>query len=273
VSTFFFIVLYITILKRTFNNLSCFYYKQVPNSWLIHYFNFFQNSFYQLFPFSLSIIRKEKQKKKKCFDNHYLVMLNSGHFIHRTHLAQVIQLIVDYTFHRAFHTHSIPTVTINTKKKKSKNILKRVTTYELLVKTSALANVYAFYFIKESVISIQNNKKAIILRSAFGFSCCVVLYKKLINTLCLFSWQESKLINDFLEFKFTKLDERDSSWDSLKPGHYYFTRNQSTIVAFSIPAKYQKGNGFTIMAGLCFLLLIHKFFFLGNHTNRNQYIF
>jgi len=81
--------------------------------------------------------------------------------------------------------------------------------------------------------------------------------------------EESRVIQEFLDFvnasvtpyhavqmmaktlesqKFTKLDEREN-WDSLKPGHYYFTRNQSTIVAFSIPVKYQKGNGFTVMAG------------------------
>ncbi|ETO10903.1 esterase/lipase [Reticulomyxa filosa] len=52
---------------------------------------------------------------EKLFGNYHLIMLNGDHFIHRTHSAQVIQLIADYTFHHAFPTHSTPppTVTIN----------------------------------------------------------------------------------------------------------------------------------------------------------------
>eukprot|EP01084_Bolivina_argentea_P114791 204294_1 len=39
--------------------------------------------------------------------------------------------------------------------------------------------------------------------------------------------------------KFTLLNETDikEEWTDLKPGRYYFTRNQSTIVAFVKPKK------------------------------------
>jgi aspartyl aminopeptidase len=45
------------------------------------------------------------------------------------------------------------------------------------------------------------------------------------------------------------LDERNAeAWKNLIPGKkYYFTRNQSTLIAFAIGKKYVKGNGFTII--------------------------
>jgi len=44
---------------------------------------------------------------------------------------------------------------------------------------------------------------------------------------------------------FKKLEEKDD-WSTLSPGNYYFTRNQSTIVAICVPPKWKPGNGFTI---------------------------
>jgi len=48
---------------------------------------------------------------------------------------------------------------------------------------------------------------------------------------------------------FKPLDETDTStiWTELSPGSYYFTRNQSTVVAFVKPKKFKAGNGFTII--------------------------
>ena len=48
---------------------------------------------------------------------------------------------------------------------------------------------------------------------------------------------------------FKPLDETDTSinWSELKPGNYYFTRNQSSIIAFVKPKNFKQGNGFTIM--------------------------
>eukprot|EP00126_Sphaerothecum_destruens_P004809 Sdes_comp18390_c0_seq1m8217 len=45
---------------------------------------------------------------------------------------------------------------------------------------------------------------------------------------------------------FTELNERDT-W-SVKPnGKYFFTRNQSTLVAFAVGGKFKAGNGFTMV--------------------------
>lgn len=47
---------------------------------------------------------------------------------------------------------------------------------------------------------------------------------------------------------FTKLQERDLSWN-VQPGKsYYVTRNQSAVIAFSVGGRYEPGNGFTIAA-------------------------
>merc|ERR550539_905399 len=48
---------------------------------------------------------------------------------------------------------------------------------------------------------------------------------------------------------FKALDEKDISndWTTLSPGNYYFTRNQSAIIAFIKPKNFKPGNGFTIM--------------------------
>jgi len=49
--------------------------------------------------------------------------------------------------------------------------------------------------------------------------------------------------------KFKALSETDTAqdWTELAPGNYYFTRNQSTIVAFVKPKNFKPGNGFTVM--------------------------
>lgn len=48
---------------------------------------------------------------------------------------------------------------------------------------------------------------------------------------------------------FTQIYERkDEDWKGLKPGgKYFFHRNQSSIVAFAVGAKYKAGNGFTVI--------------------------
>ena len=56
------------------------------------------------------------------------------------------------------------------------------------------------------------------------------------------------MVSELEENGFKKLDERES-WEKLRPGNYYFTRNQSTIVAFVKPANWKQGDGFTIQAG------------------------
>jgi len=49
---------------------------------------------------------------------------------------------------------------------------------------------------------------------------------------------------------FSRLSERESWKDDLKPGgKYYVTRNGSSLVAFSIPLNYKPGNGIAIVAG------------------------
>uniref|UniRef100_A0A7S1SPJ3 aspartyl aminopeptidase n=1 Tax=Tetraselmis chuii TaxID=63592 RepID=A0A7S1SPJ3_9CHLO len=45
---------------------------------------------------------------------------------------------------------------------------------------------------------------------------------------------------------YTRISERDE-WKLQPGGRYFFTRNQSTIVAFAVGAKYKPGNGFYIV--------------------------
>ncbi|KAH9842184.1 putative peptidase M18 family protein [Teratosphaeria destructans] len=48
---------------------------------------------------------------------------------------------------------------------------------------------------------------------------------------------------------FEELSERDS-WDNLQPGQsYYVDRNGSSLIAFTVGAKYKPGNGAAILAG------------------------
>lgn len=49
---------------------------------------------------------------------------------------------------------------------------------------------------------------------------------------------------------FVELDESGPYVGSLSPGgKYYFTKNRSTLVAFSIGEKYKPGNGFKVIGG------------------------
>ncbi len=61
-------------------------------------------------------------------------------------------------------------------------------------------------------------------------------------------WHAVNTVRVALEAKgYQYLSERNS-WNNLAPnGKYYFTRNQSTIVAFTIGGKYQLGNGIKII--------------------------
>ncbi|KAI9596389.1 peptidase M18, partial [Syncephalis fuscata] len=46
---------------------------------------------------------------------------------------------------------------------------------------------------------------------------------------------------------FKKLNERDC-WSITAGGRYYFTRNQSAIVAFVVGGRFKPGNGASIVA-------------------------
>ncbi|KAF2718941.1 peptidase M18, aminopeptidase I [Polychaeton citri CBS 116435] len=50
------------------------------------------------------------------------------------------------------------------------------------------------------------------------------------------------------EAGFTELSERDA-WDVKAGGSYYVDRNGSSLIAFTVGAKYQPGNGAAILAG------------------------
>lgn len=46
---------------------------------------------------------------------------------------------------------------------------------------------------------------------------------------------------------FQQLKEREA-WDDIRPGGlYYFTRNDSSLVAFAVGDRFQPGNGFYII--------------------------
>jgi len=85
----------------------------------------------------------------------------------------------------------------------------------------------------------------------------------------VFQPHEQKLAQQFLEFinqspsqfhavattaaeliaaGFTQVSERESDWKVKPGGKYFYTRNQSSIVAFAVGGKYVNGNGFTITA-------------------------
>eukprot|EP01101_Sappina_pedata_P007602 TRINITY_DN4053_c0_g1_i1.p1 TRINITY_DN4053_c0_g1~~TRINITY_DN4053_c0_g1_i1.p1 ORF type:complete len:470 (+),score=215.27 TRINITY_DN4053_c0_g1_i1:28-1410(+) len=46
---------------------------------------------------------------------------------------------------------------------------------------------------------------------------------------------------------FTRISESASSWSLAPGGHYFFTRNNSALVAFSVGGKFAPGNGFNII--------------------------
>jgi len=47
---------------------------------------------------------------------------------------------------------------------------------------------------------------------------------------------------------FVQVSERDADWKIKPGGKYYYTRNQSSIVAFAVGEQWKAGNGFTISA-------------------------
>ena len=49
-----------------------------------------------------------------------------------------------------------------------------------------------------------------------------------------------------VSFGFERLSERED-WTLLPNGRYFFTRNASTVVAFAIGGKYERGGGFRII--------------------------
>ena len=53
--------------------------------------------------------------------------------------------------------------------------------------------------------------------------------------------------NRFLAAGFTEIDEK-AAWSIKKGGKYFFTRNGTTIIAFTIGEGYEAGNGFSIAA-------------------------
>ena len=49
---------------------------------------------------------------------------------------------------------------------------------------------------------------------------------------------------------FMELKEEEPYANTVKPGgKYYFTKNKSTLVAFTVGEKFQAGNGFKIIGG------------------------
>jgi aspartyl aminopeptidase len=69
--------------------------------------------------------------------------------------------------------------------------------------------------------------------------------------LCLFqnSFRESSAffyLSGLLAANFTEVSEADV-WDLQLGGRYFFTRNTTTIVAFTIGGAYEAGNGFTVV--------------------------
>jgi len=47
--------------------------------------------------------------------------------------------------------------------------------------------------------------------------------------------------------KFEALSEREKKWNIKPGGKYFYTRNQTTIVAFCVGSKWQPGNGFNVV--------------------------
>eukprot|EP00478_Filoreta_tenera_P004616 GABV01005030.1.p2 GENE.GABV01005030.1~~GABV01005030.1.p2 ORF type:complete len:134 (+),score=40.53 GABV01005030.1:19-420(+) len=59
-----------------------------------------------------------------------------------------------------------------------------------------------------------------------------------------------KSIKELESAGFVRVSERDAqAWDELKPnGKYFFTRNESTLVAFAVGGQWKPGNGFCTIA-------------------------
>lgn len=55
-------------------------------------------------------------------------------------------------------------------------------------------------------------------------------------------------VASLLKAGFVQVSERDAKWSIQPTGKYFYTRNQSSIVAFVVGGKWAPGNGFTISA-------------------------
>lgn len=57
-----------------------------------------------------------------------------------------------------------------------------------------------------------------------------------------------RTVTDLVAAGFTQLSEKDANWNVQPKGKYFYTRNQSSIVAFVVGAKWTPGAGFSITA-------------------------
>jgi aspartyl aminopeptidase len=58
----------------------------------------------------------------------------------------------------------------------------------------------------------------------------------------------STTVSTLVQAGFTQVSEKDAEWGVQPSGRYFYTRNQSSIVAFVVGGKWRPGNGFTITA-------------------------
>lgn len=69
--------------------------------------------------------------------------------------------------------------------------------------------------------------------------------KRLASSRCVIFYQAELLPT----IRIGQIKEQDDWEKTLKPGNkYYFTRNQSALLAFTIPQKWKQGAGVSIVA-------------------------
>jgi len=56
-------------------------------------------------------------------------------------------------------------------------------------------------------------------------------------------------VNRLEKAGFAKLQETDTNWDAAlkEGGRFYYTRNQSSLIAFTVPAGFKPGSGVSIV--------------------------